>query len=127
MALISGGTMATQIDETPAVGRHLTSVETVELARIQKDPSVIGYAVMDLQGNQIEAGGIWSSQLSPVFANVFDMSEKLGGELGEDNASPLLFFESPDFEVAGIMLTSCAAIILKRKKIKTAEGLRSVS
>lgn len=119
--------MATQSDETPEVGRHLTSVETVELARIQRDPSVIGYAVVDLHGNQIEAGGAWSAQLAPVFANIFEMSEKLGAELGEDNASPVLCFESPDFEIAGVRLTSCAAIIIKRKPRRIAEGLRSVS
>lgn len=119
--------MATQIDKTPEVGRYMTSVETVELARIQRDPSVIGYAVMDLQGNQIEAGGVWSSQLAPVFANVFDMSKKLGSEIGEDSASAVLCFESPDFELVGIRLTSCAAIIIKRKPGRVAEGLRSVS
>lgn len=118
--------MAAKIDDMPEVGRHLTSVETVELARIQRDPSVIGYAVMDFNGNQIEAGGAWSAQLAPVFANIFEMSGKLGAELGEDNASPVLCFESPDFELAGIRLTSCAAIIIKRKPRRIAEGLRSV-
>ncbi|MEM9062410.1 MAG: roadblock/LC7 domain-containing protein [Pseudomonadota bacterium] len=118
--------MATQQDGQ-TVGRHLTSAETVELARIQRDPSVIGYAVLDLDGNQIEASGAWASQIAPVFANVFDLADRMGDHFGEEERSPVLFFESPDFEVAGLLLTSARAVIIKRKPRRVAEGLRSVS
>ena len=36
------------------VGRYLTSEEAVELARIQKDNSVIGYALLTMDGDEIE-------------------------------------------------------------------------
>lgn len=111
---------------TEVVGRHLTSQETVELARIQKDDSVIGYALLTLDGEEIESSGAWRSMLAPVFANVFDLADKIGEEFGEEDTCPMTFMESPDFEVAGLLLTSAKAVIIKRKQKKTGEGLRSV-
>ena len=108
------------------VGRYLTSEEAVELARIQADNSVIGYALMTMDGDEIESSGAWKSMLAPVFANVFDLADQLGTEFGEEEDCPVIFAESPDFEVAGIVLTSAKAVILKRKQKKTGEGLRSV-
>ena len=64
------------------VGRYLTSEEAVELARIQADNSVIGYALMTMDGDEIESSGAWKSMLAPVFANVFDMADQLGTEFG---------------------------------------------
>ena len=109
------------------VGRYLTSEEAVELARIQKDNSVIGYALLTLDGDEIESSGAWSSMLGPVFANVFDVADKMGEEFGEDDDCPIVFMESPDFEIAGIMMASAKAVIIKRKSKRTGEGLRSVS
>lgn len=109
------------------VGRYLTSEETVELARIQRDASVIGYAVLALDGTEVEAGGTWSSMLAPVFSNVFDLADRMGSELGEQEPCSMMFFESPDFEIAALMLTSARAIIIKRKQKRLKEGLRSVS
>ena len=117
--------MATQ-DTIANVGRYLTSAETVELARIQKDPSVIGYDIIGLDGAEIESSGAWASMIAPVFSNVFDLSDRIGGEFGEEDTCPMLFLESPDFEVAGLMLTSARAVIIKRKPKRVAEGLRSV-
>ena len=37
----------------------------------------------------------------------------------------MLFLESPDFEVAGLMLTSARAVIIKRKAKRVAEGFYS--
>ena len=108
------------------LGRYLTSEEAVELARIQKDNSVIGYALLTLDGQEIEASGAWSSMLGPVFANVFDVADKLGEEFGEEEPCPIAYMESPDFEIAGIMMASAKAVIIKRKAKRTGEGLRSV-
>ena len=108
------------------VGRYLTSEEAVELARIQKDNSVIGYALLTMEGDEIESSGAWSSMVAPVFANVFDVADKLGEELGEEEPCPVLFMESPDFEIAGIMMASAKAVIIKRKVKRSGEGLRSV-
>ncbi len=109
------------------VGRHLTSEETVELARIQTDPSVIGYAVIGLDGTEIEASGAYSSAIAPVFSNVFDLSDRIGSEFGEEDGCPMLFIESPKFEVVGLRLTSARVVIVKRKGKRVSEGLRSVS
>lgn len=108
------------------VGRYLTSQETIELARIQKDNSVIGYALLTHDGAEIESSGAWSTMLAPVFANVFMLADKIGDELGEMEPFPLAFMESPDFEIAGIMLTSARAVIIKRKQKNPAGSLRSV-
>ncbi len=109
------------------LGRFLTSEEAVELARIQKDSSVIGYALLSFDGEEIESSGAWSSMLAPVFANVFALADRLGDELGETDGSPMMFAESAEFEVAGIMLTQARAVVIKRKHKSAAGGLRSVS
>ena len=44
-------------ENTDNVARFLSSEETVELARIQKDSSIIGYALLSLEGEEIESGG----------------------------------------------------------------------
>jgi hypothetical protein len=108
------------------VGRFLTSEEAVELARIQKDNSVIGYAVLTFDGEPIESSGAWSTMLGPVFANIFDISDRMGQEFGEEDGCQMLFTESPDFEIAGIQLSRARAIVIKRKVKRTGEGLRSV-
>lgn len=118
--------MATESNVTN-VGRFLTSEETIELARIQKDSSVIGYAIIGLDGTEIESGGIWASMIAPVFSNVFDLSDRFAEELGEQDPCSMLFMESPDFEIAGLLLTSARAVVIKRKTKRTSEGLRSVS
>ena len=117
--------MATQ-DKIANVGRYLTSEETVELARVQRDPSVIGYAILSMDGTKVEAGGAWSDQLAPVFANVFELSDKLGMEFGEEDSCGMVFFEGSNLEIAGLLLTSARAIIIKRKQRGSKEGLRSV-
>lgn len=108
------------------VGRYLTSEETVELARIQQDNSVIGYVLLNLEGDELESGGAWNSLLGPVFSNIVDLADRIGEEFGEEDICPMTFMESPDFEVAGVLLSSARAIILKRKQRRKPEGLRSV-
>ncbi|MEM1299292.1 MAG: hypothetical protein AAGH68_08410 [Pseudomonadota bacterium] len=115
------------LSEIPrASSRYLTSAETVELARIQQDNSVIGYALLTLDGDEIQSGGAWSSMLGPVFGNITDIADQLGEDLGEDDICPMAIFESPDFEVACLLLSSARVIIIKRKPRRKAEGLRSV-
>ena len=87
---------------------------------------MIGYAVIGLDGIEIESSGIWASMIAPVFSNMFDLSDRIGGELGEQDTCPILFLESPDFEVAGLLLTSARAVIIKRKQKRVSGGLRSV-
>lgn len=107
--------------------RYLTTQETIELARIQKDPNVIGYALLTLDGEELEASGNWSSMIAPVFANAFDLADRIGDEIGEQDVHPMLFVESPDFEVSAVTMTSARAVIIKRKLKNLREGLRSVS
>lgn len=115
------------LSEVPrSASRYLTSEETVELARIQQDDSVIGYALLTLDGEEIQSGGAWMSMLGPVFGNVTDLADQIGEDLGEDDICPMALIESPEFEVACVLLSSARAVIIKRKPRRKAEGLRSV-
>lgn len=113
-------------DQTNNVARFLTSQETIELARIQKDNSVIAYALFSLSGEEIESSGAWRSMLGPVFANIFDMVDRFGEEFGERENCPMLVMESPDFEIAGVLLSSARAVFVKRKQKQVHDVLRSV-
>ena len=108
------------------VVRFVTAEEAVELARIQKDSSIIGYALMTFEGDEIESSGVWSATLAPVFANVFDIADKLGEEIGEEDTCPMVYLERPDFEIVGILMSAARAVVSKRKHKHGAEGLRSV-
>lgn len=115
------------LSEAPkSADKYLTSEETIELARVQQDPSVIGFALLTLDGDEIQSGGQWSSMLGPVFGNVTDLADNVGEEFGETEACPMTILESPDFEVACVLLSSARAIIIKRKTKRKSEGLRSV-
>ncbi|MEM7422631.1 MAG: hypothetical protein AAF334_02855 [Pseudomonadota bacterium] len=116
-----------ELDQSkPVIARFLTTQETIEMARIQKNPDVIAYALIGFDGTEIEASGAWSSLIAPVFANAFDLADKMGEEVGESEPCPVLFLESPDFEIAGITLSSARAVVIKRRPRRVREGLRSV-
>jgi hypothetical protein len=104
----------------------LTAEESTELARIQRDSQVIGYSVMALDGTEIESGGALSDTIAPIFANAFDLADKIGAEFGEEDTCPVLFMESDEIEVAGLLLSAARAVIVKRKHKNQSEGLRSV-
>ena len=77
---------------------------------------------------------IWNAEdrnklamIAPVFANAFDLADRIGDEVGEQDNHPMMHLESPDFEVAAVTLTSARAVIIKRKHKNPREGLRSVS
>ena len=114
-------------ERTNNIARFLTSDETIEMARIQKDDSVIGYALLSMDGEEIESSGAWRSVLAPVFANIFDLVQNFGEEFGERDKSPMILFDSEDFEVAGVSLSSARAVFLRRKEKRSTDALRSVS
>ena len=107
--------------------RHLSAEETVEIARIQSDESIIGYAILKSNGEEIESGGAWKEMLAPIFANIFYLADRLGGDFGETEACPMLTMEGPDFEVAGCMLSSARAVFIRQKRRHTRDVLRVVS
>lgn len=113
-------------EKTNSIGRFLTSEETIELARIQKDNSVIGYALLTPDGQEIESSGAWKDMLGPVFANVSDLADQMGRELGETDTCPMMVIESADFEVACVLLSSVRAIFIRRKTKDIRHGLRTI-
>lgn len=115
-------------DQGPVPADFLTAEETTELARIQRDPSVVGYAVLTPQGEEIEAGGIWRETIAPIFANVFDLANKIGEEFGESEPFEVLVMESGEYEVAGLSLSRARAVIVKQNGRASVApgGLRSV-
>lgn len=114
-------------ERTNSAARFLTSEETIEMARIQKDESVIGYALLSLDGEEIESSGAWKSKLAPVFANVFDLVANFGEEFGERRTCPMVLLDGKDHEVAGVLLSSARAVFLRRKEPRTTDVLRPVS
>lgn len=114
-------------ERTNAVARFLTPEETIEMARIQKDNSVIGYALLSLDGEEIESSGEWKSVLAPVFANIFDLARNFGEEFGELDGCPMVLLDSGEYEVAGVALSASRAVFLRRKDKRSADVLRSVS
>ena len=114
-------------DRTNSTARFLTPEETIEMARIQKDDSVIGYALLSLDGEEIESSGAWKSVLAPVFANIFDLVENFGEEFGEREKCPMVLLDSKEYEIAGVLLSTARAVILRRKEKRSADVLRRVS
>lgn len=114
-------------DSDDADDKVLTAEESTELARIQRDAQVIGYSVMAMDGTEIESGGALSDNITPIFANAFDLADKIGAEFGEEDTCPVLFMESKEIEVAGLLLSAARAVIVKGKHKNQGEGLRSVS
>ncbi|MEM7057003.1 MAG: hypothetical protein AAF557_05395 [Pseudomonadota bacterium] len=114
-------------DRTNSTARFLTPEETIEMARIQKDDSVIGYALLSMDGEEIESSGAWKSVLGPVFANIFDLVENFGEEFGERQKCPMVLLDGKEFEIAGVLLSSARAIFLRRKEKGPNNVLRRVS
>jgi len=112
--------------QTNRVARHLTSEETIELARIQQSRNVIAYALIGMDGTEIEASGAFRTMLAPVFANIFDVAGQLGREVGERDGCPMLMLESPDFEVAAVQLSQARAVFVKRKEKGAGDVLQSL-
>ena len=112
--------------ENNTVRQFLTPQESAELARIRQDTTVIGFALISFDGIEIESSGVFKDFAAPIFANIFDIADQIGEEFGALDTCPMLFMESPDFEIAGVTMSSAKAIIIKRKQRPVAEGLRSV-
>lgn len=112
---------------TNRAARYLTSEETIEVARIQKTPNVIGYALITMDGTQIEASGAFKDVLGPVMANIFQVTALLGQEFGERETTPMVLLESPDYEVAAVQLTRVRAIFIKRRERNATDVLHSIA
>lgn len=106
--------------------QFLTVAEVGEIQRIAADPDVIALALLDMEGRELHSRGAWSDMLGPIFANAFDLSSRMGEELGEDDTCNLMFIEAPTFDTIAITLSAARAVILKRKVKNVRGGLRSV-
>lgn len=105
---------------------YMTSQETVELARLQQDPNVIGTCLLSMEGDKIESSGQWSEMIPAVFANAAVLANKVGEEFGEAEICQRMQVGNRDLEIIAVTLSACQAIIVKRKQAKAREGLRSV-
>lgn len=104
----------------------LTASEIAEVTRIRNESDVVSYAVFDMEGEQIEAGGAWSDMLAPVFSNASDIAHRLGDKLGSDDPCAKMHFAGADFETVSITLSAAQAVFVKRKSRNMHKGLRSV-
>lgn len=112
---------------TLGVARYLTSEETIEVARIQQAPNVIGYAMITMDGTEIEASGAFKDVLGPVMANIFQLVAQLGQEFGEQDATPTILLESPAYEVAAVQLTRVRAVFVKRRERSATDALNRIA
>jgi len=108
---------------SPAV--FLTSQESSQLDRLKEDPTIIGHAMVSLDGEELESSGIWESAV-PVFENIFDIAAQVGPEIGETGPCSLVSVESPAFEVIGVSMSSARAVFLRRKGRAPEKVLSSV-
>lgn len=110
--------------ENANISAFLNSRETAEINRLKQDDAVIGYVLMSPDGEELESSGL-PDGASAVFANVFDMANDLGEELGEADVQPLTILESDTAEIFCINFSSARAVVMRRKPLKGG-GLRSV-
>lgn len=108
------------------VMQFLTAAESSELASIKQDPAVIGYALLSMDGREIDASGAFRETSAAIFANIFDVADRMGEEFGVDDACPTLFIEGPDLEIAGIAMSSARAVFIKRKAPRVTGDLSNV-
>ena len=80
-----------------ALKQALTPEEMDEFEALSKDPSVISITLFDPDGQAILNQDI-EDMASIVYANVFDMAERMGNELGQ-TAHRSITFESGDLEI----------------------------
>ena len=112
-------------EKNQSVSSFLTPQELAEFAKLRRDPDVTGYALIGFDGEEIDSSGVWDTTV-PVFANIFDLADGLGGEFGEERSASMVILESGALEVVGLTLSSAKAVIVRRKAAKPREGLRSV-
>lgn len=109
------------------IAQFLTPSESAELKRIKEDPSVVGFSLIAQDGTELEASGAFQESSSAVFANIFDVADRMGDEFGVEDICPAIFLEGPELEVAGISMSSARAVIIKRKPARNSGDLRSVN
>lgn len=114
-------------DGGPTIAQFLTASESAELKRIKEDPSVVGFALIAQDGTELEASGAFKDSSAAVFANIFDVADRMGEEFGVDDICPALFMDGSDLEVAGISMSSARAVFIKRRPSRSTGDLRSVS
>ncbi|MEM7057001.1 MAG: hypothetical protein AAF557_05385 [Pseudomonadota bacterium] len=113
-------------DSKATIAQFLTASESAELKRIKEDPAVIGFTLIAQDGTELEASGAFKDLSAAVFANIFDVADRMGEEFGVDDTCPALFLEGGDLEVAGISMSSARAVFIKRRPSRSAGDLRSV-
>lgn len=109
------------------IAQFLTQSESAELRRIKEDPTVVGFTLIAQDGTELESSGAFQESSAAVFANIFDVADRMGEEFGVDDICPAIFLEGQELEVAGISMSSARAIIIKRKPARNTGDLRSVN
>ncbi len=104
----------------------LTAEEIVAIAKVQHDSSIVGYAILRKNGEEIESGGAWKDVLAPVFSNVLFLADRIGSDFGVASGCGTVYLEGADVEVVGLMLTSARAVFIRRKLRSTTNALRVV-
>lgn len=113
-------------EEMGTVSQFLTPKELTEIDRIRNDNMVIGFVLLGLDGTEIESSGNFGDLAAPIFANILELVDRIGGEFGEIETSPMTFIESPDLVVIGAAMSSAKIVIFRRKQKTISGGLRSV-
>lgn len=116
-----------EFGESAQPSEYLTQEESAEFERIQSESSVIGYALIDMDGSEILSKGVFDELSGAIFANIFDIADRVGEEFGESESSSMFFAESEDYEIAAITMTRAKAVFIKQKGANITRGLRSVS
>lgn len=100
-------------DDGSNLGDILTPGELNEFNTLTRDPALIGFTLFDPDGEIFLAQDI-EDMAAPVYANVFDMAERLGRELGQ-HSHRRLSFESGDLEVLCVRWSSSRLVTYRTK------------
>jgi hypothetical protein len=101
---------------------RLSAWEQEKISKTKTDPNIIGYSVVTKRGDELESKGLWEDT-APIMANLLDIADQLGEELGEERGCRILVSESNDFELSSSCMENAHIISLKRKGRSAIGGL----
>jgi len=91
--------------------------EQAEIEKIRKSASNVGYVVFTKDGEEKEFSNMWD-QTTPIFANLFDIADRIAEEIGEESGCRVLATENRNIEITAVAMESVNTVVVKNKSPK---------